>query len=807
MSVAQLNVEIGARISSLSQGLRQAEREMRKFGQGMASLGNQLSLAITLPLAGIGAAAIKTAGEMEALRLAMRATFEGAGRSIAEADAELEALRQSAKAPGLDFEQAVRGSVRLQNVGFSAETARTTIEQLANTIATTGGTAEDLNEVVNQFSQMIGKGKLFQDDLKIITGRMPKVAQLMKESFGTTTAEGLNKLGINAREFVDVITKKMAELPRVSGGVSNSIVNAFSSVRQSLATLGESLNKTFNVTGRLDQFAAWIEGVAQGFAGLSDDTQRAILGVAVFVAAIGPAIRVSGLMVQGVMAMRNAFASLRIAMLAIEGGGLIGWWRTLNTVMKANVIGVAVGAAIALAAAYAALSKDMSAAAQASRAVEKASQEAANSIVVEKTNVGLLVDVLKDENASREEKRKALATLKAISPEYFGQLSTEKSKIEDIVKAQDAYIANMLRTAKAQAAFQQIQELEKQRNNLAETSDPTIWQDLASALKSGGSAAAFFADRAKSAGKNVIETNATIDAQIKALTGVVRANGDFVATVGSAATGTKNFTDANDKSTEKVKEAQIEYDGATRRIRQMADAMLQLRSVQDAFRVASPLAALPSGGSQGDTESGVALKPVESLTAANEQLARTQQILAGLKAAAGDTVKPISTMALAIDTAARAMYDAAASGEASFGKLAGAAVASAAKVVRAWIQQGVAAAVSRTLAFIPPPFNIAAGFAVGALAAGLFNKVLNGLKVPGFAQGTSNAPGGLAMVGERGPELVSLPRASQVVPNPKLRSLAGGGDVNVSGTFRVRGSDLLLVLEREQKQAQRTRGY
>ena len=47
--------------------------------------------------------------------------------------------------------------------------------------------------------------------------------------------------------------------------------------------------------------------------------------------------------------------------------------------------------------------------------------------------------------------------------------------------------------------------------------------------------------------------------------------------------------------------------------------------------------------------------------------------------------------------------------------------------------------------------------------------------IPGFATGTNFAPGGLALVGERGPELVNLPRGSQVVPNDILGSIARGG--------------------------------
>jgi hypothetical protein len=48
--------------------------------------------------------------------------------------------------------------------------------------------------------------------------------------------------------------------------------------------------------------------------------------------------------------------------------------------------------------------------------------------------------------------------------------------------------------------------------------------------------------------------------------------------------------------------------------------------------------------------------------------------------------------------------------------------------------------------------------------------------VPGFAKGTGFAPGGLALVGERGPEVVDLPRGSRVTPNHRLNE---GGQVAV----------------------------
>jgi TP901 family phage tail tape measure protein len=43
-------------------------------------------------------------------------------------------------------------------------------------------------------------------------------------------------------------------------------------------------------------------------------------------------------------------------------------------------------------------------------------------------------------------------------------------------------------------------------------------------------------------------------------------------------------------------------------------------------------------------------------------------------------------------------------------------------------------------------------------------------EIPHFASGTSNAPGGLSLVGENGPELVNLPRGSQVIPNSQVNN-------------------------------------
>ncbi len=53
-------------------------------------------------------------------------------------------------------------------------------------------------------------------------------------------------------------------------------------------------------------------------------------------------------------------------------------------------------------------------------------------------------------------------------------------------------------------------------------------------------------------------------------------------------------------------------------------------------------------------------------------------------------------------------------------------------------------------------------------------------EIPGFANGVQNFRGGLAVVGERGPELVNLPKGSDVIPNGQM---AGGGLTQINYNY------------------------
>jgi phage-related tail protein len=75
------------------------------------------------------------------------------------------------------------------------------------------------------------------------------------------------------------------------------------------------------------------------------------------------------------------------------------------------------------------------------------------------------------------------------------------------------------------------------------------------------------------------------------------------------------------------------------------------------------------------------------------------------------------------------------------------------------------------------------------IALGALIKAAGKKLTPKFATGTTFAPGGMALVGERGPELVNLPRGSQVIPSGRTSNLVGAmQSVEVYGMLR--GQDI-----------------
>jgi tape measure domain-containing protein len=345
MAIGKLLLKLGIDTTNLDKELGKVEKSMTRFGQNMSNLGSTLTQSLTLPIIGVGAAALKSFADMEKLQnglIAIMGSSEGAA-------IELEKLRKVAENPGLALPEVVKASASLQSIGMSADAARETITQFGNAVARAGGGAEQFSGVTLALSQISAVGKVTQEDLNQIKERLPEFARVMKEEFGTVTAEGIRAIGVNSEEFITRSVSALGKLERANGGLGNAFDNLKDNVTNSLAELGKAINNSLNLEAVFTVLSEKINYLVEGFKGLNPATQEFIVKTALIVAAIGPAIFIVGKLITTFGALTGTIRLIRTTILLMSSAISTAFASILaNPVILAVVAAIAAVGAIAL---------------------------------------------------------------------------------------------------------------------------------------------------------------------------------------------------------------------------------------------------------------------------------------------------------------------------------------------------------------------------------------------------------------------------------------------------------------------------
>jgi len=283
-SVGDLFVEVKADLSGLSGVGQKIGRAFSGVRSSLAGIGAGLTAGITAPLVLLGKKAFDSAVELDQLTRGITAV---AGSS-AKAKIQLQNLREVAKLPGLSFTDAVRGSINLQAAGLSAEFAERSLSAFGNALATVGKGAADLAGLNLALTQIGTSTKLTQQDLNQLRERVPQVTQVLRDAFGTTTAEGIRALGLTSKQVLEGIVSGLEELPSVSGGIANDLENASQAIQESFQTLGAIIIPL--VSEILTKVVAVIQNIAAAFSSLPGPVQRSIVVFAGLAAVLGPVL-------------------------------------------------------------------------------------------------------------------------------------------------------------------------------------------------------------------------------------------------------------------------------------------------------------------------------------------------------------------------------------------------------------------------------------------------------------------------------------------------------------------------------------
>lgn len=282
--MAQFVAEITAKINDFVSKMDEVVKKADETGARLQDIGGKMSLFVTAPLTALGAAALNSFGKIESLKNGLEALTG----SSAETNKQLERLKELTNIPGLDLESLVKGTINLQTIGWTAENAEKAMAGLGNAIALIGGGQEDFKGALYGLQQLANTEFPLGEDLNILKERLPQITPLLKDAFGASRSEDLQKLKVTSQQVIDAIVTGLNKLPKAAVGLDGSFTSLRNSISMATAELGEVINEAFDVTGMINKLSNAVKDLSSWFKGLDRDTQRVIVIVGGITAAIGP---------------------------------------------------------------------------------------------------------------------------------------------------------------------------------------------------------------------------------------------------------------------------------------------------------------------------------------------------------------------------------------------------------------------------------------------------------------------------------------------------------------------------------------
>lgn len=223
------------------------------------------------------------------------------------------------------------------------------------------------------------------------------------------------------------------------------------------------------------------------------------------------------------------FASIALynSGLALLKGNLAGatiQFRAFSAALAANPIGLFIGLIAAAGTALYFYSAKLTGVQKAQVMLNDIQVQAQKNIVEEKVQLGMLLDLARNEKLSKDERIKAITQLNALSPKMLGFLTLENINTKEATEATRAYTESLLQNAKAQAAKEKLIEIEKELLDLqsGKGADISLWQGAWNGIKSGGNLAAMSAYNASTAISNLSEKQEELNIKKEKLLAITR---------------------------------------------------------------------------------------------------------------------------------------------------------------------------------------------------------------------------------------------------------------------------------------------
>ena len=309
--LGDLVVRIGADTRDLNKSLGKVQRNMRSMTSNFTKLGTSMTKAITLPLLGIGAMAVKSAADLEK----METSFISLTGGVEEAAAMMKQLNEFTATTPFQIEAVATAARQLIATGTELPEINNTLGFLGDIAASTGN---EIDAIAAIFAKVKAKGKVELESLNQLMERGIPIADALRaanSSLGTELGAG----AVSVEEFEQALRGMASEggiangaMERLSQTASGKFSTAMDGLKLAGAALAEDLLPV--ISDLLDI----VVDLTQEFTKLSPETKKIILLIGGMAAAIGPLLIVIPSLISGISAVGVGFVALKAKVLALN---------------------------------------------------------------------------------------------------------------------------------------------------------------------------------------------------------------------------------------------------------------------------------------------------------------------------------------------------------------------------------------------------------------------------------------------------------------------------------------------------------
>ena len=313
--LGDLIVRVGADTREFNKELGKIQRQIRQTSDNIMDMGKSMTMGVTLPIVGLGAAAVKAAADLETMETQFISLTGGAE----QAGAMVDQLNQFAAATPFQIEEIAGAARQLLAAGTDISQVNEQLGFLGDIAATSGESIEDITAI---FAKVQAKGKVELENLNQLAERGIPIFTALSEATGLLPSQlgagavTVEQFNATLRGFAEEGGFAHGAMERLSQTAAGKFSTALDNLKQAGASLGNVLLPY--VTAAIDK----VTELAAGFMKLDDSTKTTIVVVAAIAAAIGPAVIAFGALHKGFVAVNLVLPALRTAIMSVNAAVL-----------------------------------------------------------------------------------------------------------------------------------------------------------------------------------------------------------------------------------------------------------------------------------------------------------------------------------------------------------------------------------------------------------------------------------------------------------------------------------------------------